>query len=100
MYLPVAHGEGKFVADDRILSTLDIAVYYTDEKGNTSMKYPDNPNGSLNSIAGICDSSGHIFGLMPHPERHIKIASTRDGQEKMVKNRVMGSKYSKMRLAG
>jgi phosphoribosylformylglycinamidine synthase subunit PurQ / glutaminase len=72
MYLPVAHGEGKFVADDRILATLDIAVYYTDEKGNTSMQYPDNPNGSLNSIAGICDSSGHIFGLMPHPERHIK----------------------------
>jgi phosphoribosylformylglycinamidine synthase len=71
MYLPIAHGEGKFVADAETLSNVDIAVYYTDENDIPTMAYPYNPNGSLNSIAGICDSTGRIFGLMPHPERYI-----------------------------
>jgi len=44
---------------------------YADAKSEPTMSYPDNPNGSLNCIAGICDSSGRIFGLMPHPERFI-----------------------------
>ena len=71
VYLPVAHGEGKLVADAATLSGLNIALVYTDEKGNSSSGYPANPNGSMNDIAGISDSSGRIFGLMPHPERHI-----------------------------
>ncbi|MDD4876164.1 MAG: phosphoribosylformylglycinamidine synthase subunit PurQ, partial [Dehalococcoidales bacterium] len=71
MYLPVAHAEGKFVADSDILPGLDVALYYTDEYGNRSAGYPDNPNGSMENIAGICDASGRIFALMPHPERHI-----------------------------
>ena len=74
MYLPVAHGEGKFVARDkavleRLESNGQVALRYCDEKGN-SAGYPYNPNGSENDIAAICDETGRIFGLMPHPERH------------------------------
>ncbi len=72
MYLPVAHGEGKFVADGDVLPALNVAVYYTDENGNRAVGYPDNPNGSVEGIAGICDSSGRVFALMPHPERYIR----------------------------
>ena len=72
MYLPVAHGEGKVVADPETLSNLNVVLYYTDEYGNSNAGYPYNPNGSLENIAGICDASGHIFALMPHPERHIR----------------------------
>ncbi|HAS28536.1 MAG TPA: phosphoribosylformylglycinamidine synthase I [Dehalococcoidia bacterium] len=71
MYLPVAHGEGKFVADKEALNSVDMAVQYADGNDVPTMSYPENPNGSLNCIAGICDSSGRIFGLMPHPERFI-----------------------------
>ncbi|UCE97641.1 MAG: phosphoribosylformylglycinamidine synthase I [Dehalococcoidia bacterium] len=71
LYLPVAHGEGKVVATVATLEKLDIAIYYTDAKGNRSAGYPYNPNGSMGDIAGICDITGRIFALMPHPERHI-----------------------------
>lgn len=72
MYLPIAHGEGKFVAHPDVLPEIDVALRYADENGNTAAGYPDNPNGSVDNIAGICDSSGRIFALMPHPERHIR----------------------------
>ncbi|MDD4859771.1 MAG: phosphoribosylformylglycinamidine synthase I [Dehalococcoidales bacterium] len=72
MYLPVAHGEGKVVATDGILDKLNIALYYTDEKGNRNAGYPDNPNGSMRSIAGLADASGRVFALMPHPERYVR----------------------------
>ncbi len=72
LYLPVAHGEGKFVTGGGELPEPNIALYYTDERGNTGASYPYNPNGSERDIAGICDSSGRIFALMPHPERHIR----------------------------
>ncbi len=72
MYLPIAHGEGKLITDAETLSAIDTAVYYTDNEDNPTMEYPYNPNGSLNGIAGICDSTGRIFGLMPHPERYIE----------------------------
>lgn len=75
IYLPVAHGEGKFVTQDK--STLDrlkrnkqIVFQYCDASGK-SAKYPANPNGSTQDIAGICDTTGRILGLMPHPERHV-----------------------------
>ncbi len=72
LYLPVAHGEGKIVTvGDGILDS-NIALYYADEQGNTAVGYPYNPNGSEKGIAGICDSSGRVFALMPHPERHIR----------------------------
>jgi phosphoribosylformylglycinamidine synthase len=72
MYLPVAHGEGKVVTDLNILPRANIALYYADETGNISAGYPDNPNGSMGNIAGLCDASGRVFALMPHPERHIR----------------------------
>jgi len=72
MYLPVAHGEGKVVVDPEALPNLNVVLCYTDENGNTGAGYPYNPNGSEGDIAGICDDSGRVFALMPHPERHIR----------------------------
>jgi phosphoribosylformylglycinamidine synthase len=72
LYLPVAHGEGKVVADPEVLLELNVVVYYADEQGDNKAGYPHNPNGSVENIAGICDSTGRIFALMPHPERHIR----------------------------
>lgn len=68
--VPVRHGEGQFVVkNDGVLKRLWeehlIAFTYDEDK------YPRNPNGALNAIAGICDESGHIFGMMPHPECHL-----------------------------
>jgi phosphoribosylformylglycinamidine synthase I len=70
LYLPVAHGEGKVVMVED--GMLNVALYYADENGNIKAGYPYNPNGSLNDIAGICDASGRIFALMPHPERFVR----------------------------
>lgn len=75
--LPVAHGEGKFVPrDDGVLQALkdgdQVAVRYVDEAGRPG-DYPVNPNGSVDDIAGICDPSGRVLGLMPHPERFVDI---------------------------
>jgi len=74
--LPVAHAEGKFVTRDReVLSRLEAAgqlVLRYGRDGKTSpADYPHNPNGSLADAAGLCDATGRILGLMPHPERHI-----------------------------
>ena len=68
MYLPIAHGEGKIVTRPGLSN---IVAYYADEAGDVSAGYPYNPNGSTDNIAGICDQSGRIFALMPHPERFI-----------------------------
>jgi phosphoribosylformylglycinamidine synthase len=75
IYLPVGHGEGKFVTrDKRILKGLkdnrQMVFQYCDANGKLS-GYPDNPNGSTENIAGITDKTGRILGLMPHPERHM-----------------------------
>jgi phosphoribosylformylglycinamidine synthase I len=74
IYLPVAHGEGKFMArDKKVLDALaangQIALRYCTADGGKP-SYPDNPNGSTDDIAGISDTTGRVFGLMPHPERH------------------------------
>ena len=75
IYLPVAHGEGKFIAKtDTVLEKIKkkglVVLQYCSKEGNLA-GYPDCPNGSTENIAGICDETGRIFGLMPHPERHI-----------------------------
>ena len=72
LYLPVAHGEGKLVTASGAVPPANIALVYTDKNGNPTADYPDNPNGSVLNIAGLCDSSGRVFALMPHPERHIR----------------------------
>ncbi|MCD5401999.1 phosphoribosylformylglycinamidine synthase subunit PurQ, partial [candidate division NPL-UPA2 bacterium] len=76
VYLPVAHGEGKFFAEEDVLKKLEdnnqVVFRYADEEENVAGgRFPYNPNGSLGDIAGICDPTGRIFGLMPHPERYL-----------------------------
>ena len=86
--LPVAHGEGKFIPKDQeILEQLlgygQIVFHYADPKGQEG-GYPWNPNGSVGNIAGVCDPTGRILGLMPHPERHVAAVQhprwTREGR--------------------
>ena len=74
IYLPVAHGEGKFIPrDSKVLETLkangQIVFHYCTQEGRKP-EYPQDPNGSTEHIAGICDMTGRVLGLMPHPERH------------------------------
>ncbi|HEX6110604.1 MAG TPA: phosphoribosylformylglycinamidine cyclo-ligase [Ktedonobacteraceae bacterium] len=85
--LPVAHGEGHFVlADPALLSVLQengqIPLVYTMNAWqippssamssiSSLIPYPDNPNGSIGNVAGVCNARGNVFGLMPHPERYI-----------------------------
>ena len=86
MYLPIAHAEGKFMARDAdTLADLDrqgqLVLRYrpldgSDSNGGSNsngqpVPYPDNPNGSTLNVAGLCDTTGRVFGLMPHPERFI-----------------------------
>jgi phosphoribosylformylglycinamidine synthase len=71
--LPVRHGEGKFYAAkeniDRLFKNNQVVMQYADHDGRQAQgRWPLNPNGSLEDIAGICDPTGRIFGLMPHPE--------------------------------
>jgi phosphoribosylformylglycinamidine synthase len=74
LYYPVRHGEGKLVVDsDATLERLRrenlIALQYCDDQYmQPIMTYPENPNGSIDAIAGLCDPTGRLFGLMPHPE--------------------------------
>jgi phosphoribosylformylglycinamidine synthase len=91
MYLPVAHAEGKFVprsdaALDRMHSAGQLVLRYsalgkpsatgtkttqTSGSSDACLDFPANPNGSMANVAGVCDETGRVFGLMPHPERHI-----------------------------
>jgi len=71
LYLPIRNAEGKFVAPPEVLERLEaegqVVLRYVDE-GGAEAGYPWNPSGSLGNIAGICDPTGRVFGLMPHPE--------------------------------
>ncbi len=74
-YLPVRHGEGKFVPGDdaemkRLRDKGMICLRYTTATGGRP-DFPGNPNGSVDDVAGICNESGLVFGLMPHPEAHM-----------------------------
>ena len=74
IYLPVAHAEGKFIPRDaKVLEALaargQIVFRYSTPEGEKPA-YPANPNGSVENIAGISDTTGRVLGLMPHPERH------------------------------
>lgn len=76
LYIPVRHGEGRFVTrDEAVLDELErenqiVLQYSHPESGEPTQEYPYNPNGASRAIAGICDPSGRIFGLMPHPEAY------------------------------
>lgn len=74
--LPIAHGEGHFYAPDDVLDALErehrVALTYCTPEGDAAGEtLPHNPNGALRDIAGVCDPSGRVFGLMPHPERFL-----------------------------
>ena len=77
VYCPVAHGEGRFLLGDpkavKALEAKDqLALAYVFDDGSpASGTYPENPNGSLADIAGICNPAGNVLGLMPHPEDHV-----------------------------
>ncbi|MCK5119877.1 MAG: phosphoribosylformylglycinamidine synthase subunit PurQ, partial [Candidatus Latescibacteria bacterium] len=97
LYFPIAHAEGKFIpADEDVLAKLErngqVVFRYVDEHGARA-SYPWNPNGSVGDIAGICDSTGRVFGLMPHPERHVLPTQhprwTREGLRKQGAGRVI-----------
>ncbi|WP_118950955.1 phosphoribosylformylglycinamidine synthase subunit PurQ [Taibaiella helva] len=69
--IPVAHGEGRYFADEATLAHLEqnnqIVFQYCDENGTVDRKF--NPNGAINDIAGICNEGRNVYGMMPHPER-------------------------------
>jgi len=69
--IPIAHGEGRYYADSATLKAVEdndqVIFRYCDERGHVSTDA--NPNGSLNNIAGVCNSGRNVFGMMPHPER-------------------------------
>jgi phosphoribosylformylglycinamidine synthase I len=82
--IPIAHGEGRFYADEETLNGLEqnnqILYRYCNEQGEISAE--SNPNGSLRNIAGICNKERTIFGMMPHPERATSsILGNTDGQK-------------------
>lgn len=73
---PIAHGEGKFFASNETMQTIEqsnlVVFRYVDERGNPTQLYPKNPNGALSAIGGICDTTGRVLGLMPHPECFVR----------------------------
>ena len=100
---PVRHGEGKFVAPREVLQALSrnnqIVFRYADESGNPAGgKFPLNPNGSMDDIAGICDPSGRVFGLMPHPEAYNHFTNHPDWtrQKSVLKRKGGGEKAAEL----
>ncbi len=80
--LPIAHGEGNYFADSKILEELEandqVVFRYSSETGETSERY--NPNGSQRNIAGIVNRKGNVLGMMPHPERASEsVLGSKDG---------------------
>jgi phosphoribosylformylglycinamidine synthase len=69
--IPIAHGEGRYFADEATLDQLEannqVIFRYCNEKGEVDAAF--NPNGAIRNIAGICNSTRNVFGMMPHPER-------------------------------
>jgi phosphoribosylformylglycinamidine synthase len=75
LHLPIAHGEGNFLCKQEwilkgLVQTGQIVLRYVDADGQPG-KFPINPNGSQGDVAGVCDPTGRVLGLMPHPERHV-----------------------------
>jgi phosphoribosylformylglycinamidine synthase subunit PurQ / glutaminase len=82
--IPVAHGEGRYYADEKTLDKLEdngqVIFYYCDEKGRIIPQA--NPNGAIRNIAGICNEGRNVFGMMPHPERATsEILGNTDGRQ-------------------
>lgn len=73
--IAVNHGEGRFFTKPEVIKKIEddnlVIAKYVDGQGNPTQDYPNNPNGSLNAIAGITNASGRIIGFMPHPEKFV-----------------------------
>ena len=71
--IPLAHGEGRFIIPDKLLSKLrennQTVFRYCDDEGNIVNEFPTNPNGSMHNLAAVCNSGGNVMAIMPHPER-------------------------------
>jgi phosphoribosylformylglycinamidine synthase len=93
LYLPMAHGEGNFFLPEESLDQLEkndqVVFRYVDEHGVAAKgKFPVNPNGALRDIAAVCDPSGRVMGMMPHPERGLWFSNRPDftlAREKLVR---------------
>jgi len=89
--IPVAHGEGRYFADDKTLDELEangqILFRYCNEKGNITPEA--NPNGSVRNIAGICNKNRNVFGMMPHPERACSTALGNTDGRKIIRDLLM-----------
>jgi len=84
LIIPVAHGEGRYFANDKTIETLEmhrqIIYRYCDKNGQITSE--SNPNGAMHNIAGICNKERNVFGMMPHPERATSnILSNEDGKK-------------------
>ncbi len=90
--LPIRHGEGKFVAEKEIIEKIEsqnLAVLrYCAPNGAKAHGFPENPNGSINDIAGICDPTGRVFGLMPHPEAFLSPFNAPDWQKLQIEGKL------------
>jgi len=76
MDLPARHGEGKFLCESaellaRLESAGQVPARYVDPDGRPTLEWPHNPNGSPGAVAGVCDPSGRLFGMMPHPDAYL-----------------------------
>ena len=85
--IPIAHGEGRFYADEQTLNKLEennqVIYRYCDESGNITSGA--NPNGAVRNIAGICNTERNVFGMMPHPERASSSALGNTDGRKIIK---------------
>lgn len=95
--LPIRHGEGKFFAQDDVLTKLKtngqiVFQYAKNSEIMANGEYPFNPNGSLMDIAGICDPTGRIFGLMPHPEAYNHYTNHPDWPKRVQELKAKGQK--------
>jgi phosphoribosylformylglycinamidine synthase len=76
MDLPTRHGEGKFVTEsdevfERLQQNRQVVARYVGPDGEPTQQWPHNPNGSAGAVAGVCDPSGRLFGMMPHPDAYL-----------------------------
>jgi len=89
--IPVAHGEGRYYADENTIGEIEangqVIFRYCDENGNVTPE--SNPNGSINNIAGICNTNRNVFGMMPHPERACSFALGNTDGRQIIKDLLM-----------
>jgi phosphoribosylformylglycinamidine synthase len=93
--VPIAHGEGRYFADEKVLDELEsndqVIFRYCDESGNVTREA--NPNGSSRDIAGICNANRNVFAMMPHPERACSSALGNTDGRQILKNLLMTEQF-------